>query len=165
YRLLADTIAHQWWGATVSPATRDDWWLTDGFSRYCEAMYIQSVAGQGGYEEAVKDMSVGALAYDAIPLSRVASLDTFSPEFQSMVTDKGGVILHMLRWVMGDAAFHKALRDFVKQYPGKTATVEDFQKIAEEDSKQQLTWFFSQWLDSTGAPAFKNKYTIYRTNK
>ncbi|MGA3212056.1 MAG: M1 family aminopeptidase, partial [Terriglobales bacterium] len=165
YRLLADTIAHQWWGATVSSATKDDWWLTDGFSRYCEAMYVQSVAGQAGYEEVVKDMSVGALAYDAIPLSRVASLDTFSPEFQSMVTDKGGVILHMLRWVIGDAAFHKALRDFVKQYPGKTVTVDDFQKIAEEVSKQQLTWFFSQWLDSTGAPAFKNKYTIYRTNK
>ncbi|PYV64884.1 MAG: peptidase M1, partial [Acidobacteria bacterium] len=27
YRLLANTIAHQWWGVSVSPATRDDWWL------------------------------------------------------------------------------------------------------------------------------------------
>ena len=26
----------------------------------------------------------------------------------------------------------------------------------------KLTWFFSQWLDSTGAPEFKTKYTIYR---
>ena len=30
---------------------------------------------------------------------------------------------------------------------------------------EKLTWFFTQWLDSTGAPEFKNKYTIYRTNK
>ncbi len=33
YRLLADAIAHQWWGVSVSPASKDDWWLTDGFSR------------------------------------------------------------------------------------------------------------------------------------
>src|ERR1017187_9315115 len=31
YRLLADAIAHQWWGVSVSPATKDDWWLSDGF--------------------------------------------------------------------------------------------------------------------------------------
>jgi hypothetical protein len=162
YRLLANTIAHQWWGATVSPASKSDWWLNDGFARYCEAMYVESVAGQGGFEEAVKDMAVGAMAYDTVPLSRVDTLDVFSPEFQSMVTDKGGMVLHMLRYVEGEQPFSKTMRDFVTQYAGKSASVDDFQKVAEQASGQQLTWFFTQWLDSTGAPAFQNKYTIYR---
>jgi aminopeptidase N len=162
YRLLANTIAHQWWGVTVSPASKDDWWLSDGFARYCEALYVQSVAGQGGFQEAVKDMAVGALAYDTVPLSRVDTLDTFSPEFQSMVTDKGGMVLHMLHWVIGEQAFSKTMRDFVTQYAGKSASIDDFEKIAEQTSGQNLTWFFTQWLDSTGAPAFKNKYTVYR---
>ncbi|HET8666381.1 MAG TPA: M1 family aminopeptidase, partial [Terriglobales bacterium] len=126
YRLLANTIAHQWWGALVSPATRDDWWLSDGFARYSEARYIESAAGQAGLEEAVKDMEVGALAYDSVPLSRVSTLDTFSPEFQSLTTDKGAVILHMLRWVVGDAAFDKTMRQFATQYAWKSATVQDF---------------------------------------
>jgi len=165
YRLLANSIAHQWWGATVNPASKDDWWLSDGFARYSEAMYVQSVAGQGGLEQAVKDMAVGALAYDTIPLSRVSTLDMFSPEFQSMVTDKGAMILHMLRWVIGEEAFDKTMRDFAKQYAGKPARVEDFQALAERNFGQQLTWFFTQWLDSTGAPAFKDKYTVYRTAK
>ncbi|MGA7171817.1 MAG: peptidase M1, partial [Candidatus Sulfotelmatobacter sp.] len=99
YRLLANAIAHQWWGVSVSPATKDDWWLIDGFSRYSEAMYVESAAGAAGLEEAVKDMSVGALAYDNIPLSSASKLDPFSTEFQSLVTDKGAMILHMLRWV------------------------------------------------------------------
>ena len=42
YRLLANTIAHQRWGADVSPATRSDWWLSDGFARYSEARYVES---------------------------------------------------------------------------------------------------------------------------
>lgn len=79
-----------------------------------------------------------------------------------MVTDKGGMVLHMLHWVIGEQAFSKTMRDFVTQYAGKSASIDDFEKIAEQTSGQNLTWFFTQWLDSTGAPAFKNKYTVYR---
>src|SRR5438309_6446908 len=110
YRLLANTIAHQWWGVSVSPASRDDWWLSDGFARYSEARYVENAAGTAGLEEAVKDMSVGALAYDTVPLSSAGKLDIFSPEFQSLVTDKGAMILHMLRWVMGDEKYLKTVR-------------------------------------------------------
>jgi len=162
YRLLANTIAHQWWGVAVSPASRDDWWVNDGFARYAEARYIESAAGAGGLQEAVKDMSVGALAYDTVPLSSSGKLDLFSPEFQSLVTDKGAMILHMLRWVVGDQKFDQTMRDFYSKFAGKSATVDDFRNLAEKDYGDKLTWFFSQWLDSTGAPEFKTKYTIYR---
>jgi tetratricopeptide (TPR) repeat protein len=162
YRLLANTIAHQWWGVSVSPATLDDWWLSDGFARYSEARYIENAAGTAGLEEAVKDMSVGALAYDTVPLATVGKLDMFSPEFQSLVTDKGAMILHMLRWVMGDQKYDLAMRTFATKYAGKSASLDDFRIIAEQYYGDTLTWFFSQWLDSTGAPEFKTKYTVYR---
>jgi hypothetical protein len=165
YRLLANAIAHQWFGTMVSPATKNDWWLSDGGARYSEALYVEHVAGEAGFQEVTKDMSVGALAYVSVPLADVGRLDTFSPEFQSLVADKGGMILAMLRWIVGEEAFDKTMRTFVSQYAGKTATVEDLRKIAEQASGQQLTWFFTQWLDSTGAPQFKNKYTVYRTAK
>lgn len=162
YRLLGNTVAHQWWGASVSPASRDDWWLSDGFARYSEARYVEQAAGQAGLEETVKDMSVGALAYDTVPLSSAGKLDIFSPEFQSLVTDKGAMILHMLRWVLGDQKYDQTMRTFAAKYAGKSASLDDFRALAEQNYGQQLTWFFSQWLDSTGAPEFKTKYTIYR---
>jgi len=162
YRLLANTIAHQWWGVSVSPESIDDYWLCDGFARYSEARYVESAAGQAGLEEAVKDMSVGALAYDTVPLATVGKLDMFSPEFQSLVTDKGAMILHMLRWVEGDQKFDQTMRTFASKFAGKPASLDDFREIAEKNYGQNLTWFFSQWLDSTGAPDFKTKYTVYR---
>jgi hypothetical protein len=162
YRLLANAIAHQWWGVSVSPASKDDWWLVDGFSRYSEAMYVENAAGSAGLEEAIKDMSVGALAYDNIPLSSASKLDPFSTEFQSLVTDKGAMILHMLRWVLGEDKYLKTMRKFAETYAGKPASMADFQTIAEKYYGDQLTWFFTQWLDSTGAPEFKVKYTVYR---
>jgi aminopeptidase N len=162
YRLLANTIAHQWWGVSVSPASKDDWWLVDGFARYSEAMYVENAAGAAGLEEAVKDMSVGSLAYDTVPLSSASKLDLFSQEFQSLVTDKGAMILHMLRWVMGEDKFLKTMRSFATQFAGKSASTDNFRTLAEQNYGDQLTWFFSQWLDSTGAPEFKVKYTVYR---
>jgi hypothetical protein len=165
YRLLANSIAHQWFGTMVSPATKNDWWLNDGCARYSEALYVEHVAGRAGFQEVTKDMSVGALAYLSVPLADVGKLDAFSPEFQSLTADKGGMILQMLRWVIGDNPFDNTMRTFVTQYAGKSASVGDFRKIAEQSSGQQLTWFFTQWLDSTGAPEFKNKYTVYRTQK
>jgi hypothetical protein len=162
YRLLANAIAHQWWGVSVSPASRDDWWLQDGLARYSEARYVESAAGSAGLQEMVKDMSVGALSYDTVPMSQAGKLDLFSPEFQSLATDKGAMIVHMLRWVVGDQKFDQTMRDFASQYAGKTVTSDDFRNMAEKDYGDKLTWFFSQWLDSTGAPEFKSKYTIYR---
>ncbi|HEY1263289.1 MAG TPA: M1 family aminopeptidase [Terriglobales bacterium] len=162
YRLLANTIAHQWWGVSVSPASRDDWWLEDGFARYSEARYVENAAGRAGLEEAVKDMSVGALAYDTVPLSSVGKLGIFSPEFQSLVTDKGAMILHMLRNVIGDQKYDATMRTFAGKFAGQAASLDDFRALAEQNYGDKLTWFFSQWLDSTGAPEFKTKYTVYR---
>jgi aminopeptidase N len=123
---------------------------------------VENAAGTAGLEEAVKDMSVGALAYDTVPLSSAGKLDIFSPEFQSLVTDKGAMILHMLRWVTGDQKYDQTMRTFAAKFAGKSATLDDFRAIAEQNYGDKLTWFFSQWLDSTGAPEFKTKYTVYR---
>jgi aminopeptidase N len=162
YRLVANTLAHQWWGVSVSPATIDDWWLCDGFARYSEARYVENAAGAAGLEEVVKDMSVGALAYDSVPLATIGKLDMFSPEFQSLATDKGAMILHMLRWVEGDQKYDQTMRTFASKYAGKSASLDDFTAVAEQTYGDKLTWFFTQWLDSTGAPEFKTKYTVYR---
>jgi aminopeptidase N len=72
------------------------------------------------------------------------------------------MILHMLRWVLGEDKYNKTMREFAAEYAGKSASMDDFKTIAEKNYGEQLTWFFSQWLDSTGAPEFKLKYTTYR---
>ena len=165
YRLLANAVAHQWFGTIVSPASRNDWWIQDGGARYSEARYIEYASGPAGAQEAVKDMSVGALAYESVPLNQIGTLDTFDPVFQSMAGDKGGMIYHMLRWVMGDQKFDKAMRTLFQQYSGKTIRLKELQKDTEDVQGEPLTWFYSQWLNSTGAPEFKNKYTVFRVKK
>jgi tetratricopeptide (TPR) repeat protein len=161
-RLLANTIARQWWGSQVTPRSLNDAWITNGMARYSELMYVENQSGQNTLKSALQDVSAGALAYDTIPLSSVSRLRPFSPEFQSMTMEKGAMIFHMLRGQIGDTAFLATLKDALNQFTGTSMRAADFEKIAEAESHQQLTSFFAQWVDGTGAPQFTNKYAIYR---
>ena len=161
-RLLANTLAHQWWGSEISPATLNDAWITNGMSRYAELMYVEDSSGKTAFQSAVSDVSAGALAYDTEPLTTLGRLDPFSPQFQSMTLEKGAMVFHMLRWQMGDEVFTKFLRGLLSQFTDKPVRSADVEKVAEAQSQQQLTAFFAQWLDGTGAPAFTDKFTVYR---
>jgi len=161
-RLLANTIAHQWWGSEVSPRTLSDAWITNGMARYGELMYVEDESGKGAMHAAMQDVAAGALAYDTIPLSSDARLSPFSPEFQSATLEKGAMVFHMLRWEIGDKAFLATLKGALSQYADAPMRSSDFVKVAEAQSDLQLTAFFAQWIDGTGAPQFTNKYAVYR---
>ena len=162
FRLLANTMAHQWWGSEVSPATLSDSWITNGMARYGELMYLEDDQGHAALDTAVQDVSAGALAYDTIPLASAGTLPAYSPQFQSMTLDKGALVYHMLRWEVGDDSFAKILRNVVSDYKDKGVTTRDLERVAEQQSQQQLTPFFAEWLDGTGAPTFKDNYAVYR---
>jgi aminopeptidase N len=161
-RLLANTIAHQWWGSEVSPKTLNDAWITNGMASYGELMFVEDENGENALKTALVDVAAGALAYDTIPLSSVARLGAFSPQFQNMTQFKGAEIFHMLRWEIGDKAFLATLKGALSQYTDKSIRASDFEKVAEAQSQEQLLPFFSQWVDGTGAPTFTNKYSVYR---
>ncbi len=173
-RLLSQLAAEQWWGDRVLPQTASDVWLTDGLSRYAEAMYAEQSDGSAGLHKALEDFAVGALMYeDTAPISQAARLSTLSNEWRSVVADKGALVFHMLRTELGDDAFNALLRDFYKKYEGKNVSLNDFEKLAmtkiPPPAKGQppvnLVSFFSQWLNSTGVPEFKMEYIVYRTQK
>src|ERR1035441_10123578 len=125
-------------------------------------MYAEDESGKGAMRAALQDVAAGALAYDTIPLSSDARLSPFSPEFQSATLEKGAMVFHMLRWEVGDKAFLATLKGALSQYADSGLRSADFIKVAEAQSQQELTPFFAQSIDGTGAPQFTNKYAVYR---
>ena len=161
-RLLANTIARQWWGSEVSPRTLNDAWITNGMARYSELMFVENESGGSALQAAIQDVAAGALASDTIPLSNANRLNPFSTEFQSMTLEKGAMVFHMLRWVLSDKDFLAVLKSALSQYVDSSISTADLEKAAEAESHQQLTAFFTQWIDGTGAPQFTDKYVVYR---
>ena len=164
YRLLANTISRQWWGSEISPNTLNDAWITNGMARYAELMNLEETNGKASLQSAIPDIEAGALAYDTAPLTTLARVDPFSPQFQSMTLEKGAMVFHMLRYQRGDDKFLAFLRGLLSQYTDKPVRSADLEEVAKAQggSNNNLTPFFAQWLDGTGAPSFQDKFTVYR---
>jgi hypothetical protein len=160
-RLLVNTMAHQWWGEQVSPASRGDAWITNGMSRYAELEYIGRAATPAVAADAILNVSASALAFNSVPLADVARYPEFSREFEAMTYDKGAMILRMLRWQIGDTAFQQTLHEILSQ-ADKSISSAKFEQIAEAASHQNLRPFFTQWLNNTAAPTLQDKWTLYR---
>jgi tetratricopeptide (TPR) repeat protein len=174
-RTIAGLVASQWWGVQVAPATPNDVWISDGLARYSEALYAEQNAGKEAGLRAVDEFAVGALMYeDAAPVGQAGRLAPYSPDYRSVVMNKGAMLFHMLRAMMGDVAFKSAVHDFYFQFAEKSARIEDFESLAERRAQAavkppqdppNLRSFFAQWLNSTGIPEFTLDYVVYRTPK
>jgi hypothetical protein len=174
-RTIARLVAAQWFGNSIVPATTADVWVTDGLSRYCEEIYAEKSAGKEAGLRVVDEFAVGALMYDeAAPIAQAVRLAPYSSDYRSVVLNKGAMVFHMLRGLMGDVAFGNLLHDFATTYAGKTATIDDLVNLADRDVQAvakpgqvapNLRGFFVQWLNSTGVPDFTTEFVVYRTPK
>src|SRR6185503_11796345 len=164
-KLLANQISRQWWHALVSPSTRNHLWLTNGLAAYSELLWSEHAVGPGALETQFRDVAVEALTVDNVPVIQAARLEDYSPEMWALTGSKGSAVLHMLRSIQGDAKFFETLKEYAKQFAWKSASTEDFRKVAESVSQMNLGYFFIEWIESSGAPEFKLEYTIFRTQK
>ncbi len=165
-RLLAHEISHLWWRCLVNPATRNDVYFDEGLATYSAAMYLESAQGEDDFEDTMKEIQIGALTHEEVlPIGQSARLHEFTPEYQSVVYQKGAMVFHMLRWVLGNEAFFTTLQTLTRDYAGKSISTDEFEKLAGTTSKQDLRYFFAQWVHSTGVPQFKRTWSVYRTAK
>lgn len=164
-KLLANQISRQWWGILTSPVTRNHLWWENGMARYSEALYLEHTNGPEAMKAEMRDTYIEALTVDNPPLIQSSRLEDYSPEFWAETAGKGAAVLNMLRWVIGDESFFKLLKAFPERFSWKSASTDDFRKVAEEVSGQELRYFFAEWIESSGAPEFKLEYTVFRTQK
>ena len=127
--------------------------------------------------KAVDEFAVGALMYeDAAPVAQAARLAPYSPDYRSVVMNKGAMLFHMLRAQMGDVAF-KIRRCTISIFNSRrraraskilrrsrNAARAGSVKLRQQEAPN-LRSFFAQWLNSTGVPEFSLEYVVYRTPK
>ena len=65
---------------------------------------------------------------------------------------KAAMLFHLLRQEVGEETFWRALTSFVAQYRGRHAEWRDLERVFAEESRQDLRWFFAQWVEQDGAP-------------
>ena len=136
--------------------------MKEGFSTYSALLYEEKILTQLGFAQELQDISIAALLYeDDSSILNAYQRDLYSPEYNSILKNKGAYVLHMLRGVMGDNMFFKLLKQYLYDFTYKKASIRDFRSLAEKISGKDLGYFFSQWIEQTGVPEFEYEYTTF----
>lgn len=152
--LIAHETAHQWFG---NSASEKDWhhiWLSEGFATYFANLYLEHVYG---YDRMAKEEKIDRdQVINYFTKNPAAVLDTTVTDLMKLLSvnayQKGGWVLHMLRHEVGDQSFWKGIRQYYSTYKNSNAYTSDFQRIMEEASGKDLSWFFKQWIHRGGHP-------------
>ena len=145
---IANMVAHQWIGNSVSPATWQDIWLNEGFGVYSEALWLEHTEGQDAMDEMLgelQDYMVG----EQLPPPGDPSVENL---FSDTVYVRGAWTLHALRQLVGDEAFFDILRTYCERFQYENVSTSDFIAVAEEVSGQDLQSFFEDWLYNEEVP-------------
>ena len=159
--VVAHEIAHQWFGDSV---TESDWhhlWLSEGFATYFGALFFEEADGVERFHQM---LSRSRARY--IEANRRAPAPVFNPAITDLFDllnaynySKGGLVLHMLRGLMGDAAFFDGIRRFYHEFRDQTVLTGDFQTVMEARHGRSLDWFFDQWIYRAGHPVVEATWT------
>lgn len=145
-------LGHHWWGDDVTLATWDDIWLNEGFATYTEALWYERAYGQEGLTEYALWLAGSYYAWR--DLEGIGPLYNPAYMWGGTVYDKGGLVLHMLRGVLGDERFFAALTAWEEAYHLSNATTADLEATIEASSGEDLGWFFDEWVYGSGEPTY-----------
>ena len=148
--VLATALAHQWFGAAVTPARWQDVWLSEGFTTYARWLWME----EAGLQQ-VDDAAANALARTNDMRAAFGTPDQPSADNLSSpaVADGGAVVLHALRETVGDSTFFAILRRWVSEHHGQSVTTEAFIDHASDVVGEDLTGFFLTWLSAAEVPS------------
>lgn len=148
--LGAHEMAHQWWGNGLTNHSWRHFWLNEGIATFMTAAYLEHRFGK---EEYLRQIDAARVKYQAIrEAGQDKSLvfpdwDKPTPADRSLVYDKGALVLHELRAVLGEEKFWKGLKHYTQKHWGQSVQTADFKRAMEEGSGVGLSAFFKQWVE------------------
>jgi aminopeptidase N len=153
--LIAHELAHQWWGDVV---TCKDWrhlWLNEGFASYFDPLYHEHAFGRDEFDYSMyRNQQEGIETDKRLGRKPIVSVGSYGANIYA----RGSAVLHMLRFVLGDQLFWRALHHYIARYQFMPVETHDLQEAIEEATGQNLYWFFDQWLYKAGYPVFHLSY-------
>ena len=155
--LIAHELAHQWFGNKITCGSWEDIWLNEGFATYLDGLVYENFDGEAVFSQwrkavvnnVISSPSGSTFVTDTTSVSRI---------FNSRLSyRKGAMIVHMLRYKLGDEAFFKGIQNYLSdpELAFAYAKTGHLQKHLEAASDTSLDEFFKDWFYGEGYPEYE----------
>ncbi len=162
--IISHELAHQWFGNKITCGDWEDIWLNEGFATYLTGLVIENFNGEASFRgwrgAAINNVSSTGSVF-------VTNTSTTGGIFNGLVYFKGAMLLHMLRYKLGDAVFFQAVKNYLADPNlayGYARTI-DLQNHFEIASGTDLTEFFNDWFIGQGYPSFHLTWDYDNSNQ
>jgi aminopeptidase N len=165
--IVSHELFHHWFGDLVTCESWANITLNEGFANYAEYLWAEHKYGReradiarmnelsGYFDQANSDAH--PLIYYHYPGENAV--------FDAHSYNKGGLVLHMLRDLVGDEAFFASLRLYLQQHAYNSVEADDLRQSFEEVTGKDLQWFFDQWFFGKGHPVLDVEQSYNEVNK
>lgn len=162
--IISHELFHQWFGDVVTCESWSNIPLNESFATYGEYLWNEYKYGKFFADYKQWQNYKGYLQESEqknVPLIRFYYNDK-EDMFDRHSYEKGGLILHYLRYVVGDEAFFKSLELYLKNNQFKSVEIHQLRLAFEEVTGRDMNWFFNQWFFTDGHPKLKIEYAYGR---
>lgn len=158
--IVAHELFHHWFGDLVTCESWSNLTLNEGFANYSEYLWSEHKYGRDAAEHHRQGEFQGYLAQAQHYMHPLVDFHYGNKEdmFDSHSYNKGGMVLHMLRHMIGDDAFFASLNYYLNEMEYQAAEVHDLRLAFERVTGLDLNWFFDQWFLKAGHPVVKMDY-------
>lgn len=156
--LIAHELGHQWFGDKITCGTWKDIWLNEGLTEYMAGIVVEELDGPASFVswKSSKINNITSSTSGAVYLTDAEALDVNRIFSSRLSYNKGSMVTHMLRWVMGDTNFFQALRNYLSDsnLAFGYAVTNDLKGHLEAVHGSSLSEFFNDWIYMQGYPTY-----------
>ncbi len=170
YSLVAHELAHQWFGDKVTCNSWENIWLNEGFATYLTGLTYENGLGSVDFDDWLtsKITKITKENGGSIQVGDTTSIFGSSGIFNGRLSyNKGAIVLHMMRWVVGDDVFFQGMKNYLNdsKLAYGHASTDDLKRHLEAVSGKDLTEFLKDWFYGEGYPTYTFAYTAKADGK
>lgn len=153
--LISHELAHMWYGDLLTCRDWSHGWLNESFATYMEMLWDERFLGVDEYRRgAIENTEL----YVEERYRRPIVTNVFNEPidiFDRHLYEKGSVVLHTLRGVLGDDQFFRSIQRYTRDNQERSVITQDLVNAIAAETGRNLEWFFDQWVYRPGHPEFK----------
>jgi aminopeptidase N len=157
--VIAHELAHQWFGNLVTMKWWNDLWLNESFATLMEYLAIDALYPEWNiWLDFSTSESIMALRRDAIDGVQAVQVDVNHPDEISTLFDgaivyaKGGRLLRMLQYFVGNDTFQAGLRSYFAAHAYDNTEAADLWRAIGHASNKDIEYIMSTWISQSGYP-------------